>query len=77
MLIPVRCFTCGKVIGDKWEAFQSIVKETQIRQESSDDTDDTDGVTETPKLVALKALQLNRMCCRRHFLTNLHIVDTL
>eukprot|EP00052_Salpingoeca_macrocollata_P015567 m.124211 g.124211 ORF g.124211 m.124211 type:complete len:72 (-) comp19730_c3_seq1:25-240(-) len=21
MLIPVRCFTCGKVIGNKWDAF--------------------------------------------------------
>lgn len=21
MLIPVRCFTCGKVVGNKWEAY--------------------------------------------------------
>ena len=21
MLIPVRCFTCNKIIGDKWDAF--------------------------------------------------------
>jgi DNA-directed RNA polymerase subunit N (RpoN/RPB10) len=21
MIIPVRCFTCGKVIGNKWEAY--------------------------------------------------------
>ncbi|MCD6368699.1 MAG: DNA-directed RNA polymerase subunit N [Thermoproteales archaeon] len=21
MIIPVRCFTCGAVIGDKWEEF--------------------------------------------------------
>ena len=21
MIIPVRCFSCGKVIGDKWEEF--------------------------------------------------------
>jgi len=21
MIIPVRCFSCGKVIGDKWEPF--------------------------------------------------------
>ncbi|MBS7652915.1 DNA-directed RNA polymerase subunit N [Candidatus Bathyarchaeota archaeon] len=21
MIIPVRCFSCGKVIGDKWEQF--------------------------------------------------------
>jgi len=21
MIIPVRCFSCGKVVGDKWEPF--------------------------------------------------------
>ena len=26
MIIPVRCFTCGKLIGDKWEEFASRVK---------------------------------------------------
>ena len=26
MIIPVRCFTCGKLISDKWEEFTSRVK---------------------------------------------------
>ena len=26
MIIPVRCFTCGKLIGDKWEEFERRVK---------------------------------------------------
>ena len=26
MIIPVRCFTCGKLIGDKWEEFAEQVK---------------------------------------------------
>ena len=25
MIIPVRCFTCGKVIADKWEEFKKEV----------------------------------------------------
>ncbi|OYT50187.1 DNA-directed RNA polymerase subunit N [Candidatus Bathyarchaeota archaeon ex4484_231] len=25
-MIPVRCFTCGKLIGDKWEEFAKRVK---------------------------------------------------
>jgi DNA-directed RNA polymerase subunit N len=25
MIIPVRCFTCGKVIADKWEEFKKDV----------------------------------------------------
>ena len=26
MIIPVRCFTCGKLVSDKWEEFTSRVK---------------------------------------------------
>jgi len=26
MIIPVRCFSCGKLIGDKWEDFARRVK---------------------------------------------------
>ncbi len=26
MIIPVRCFTCGKVVGDKWEDFARRIK---------------------------------------------------
>ncbi|KAJ8608163.1 hypothetical protein CTAYLR_010302 [Chrysophaeum taylorii] len=26
MLIPVRCFTCGKVIGNKWETYLEKLK---------------------------------------------------
>ncbi len=27
MIVPVRCFSCGKVIGDKWEDFQERTEE--------------------------------------------------
>jgi DNA-directed RNA polymerase subunit N len=27
MIIPVRCFSCGALIGDKWEEFARRVKE--------------------------------------------------
>lgn len=26
MIIPIRCFSCGKLIGDKWEEFARRVK---------------------------------------------------
>ncbi len=27
MIIPVRCFSCGFLVGDKWEEFSKRVKE--------------------------------------------------
>jgi len=26
MIVPVRCFSCGKVIGDKWEDFNKRIE---------------------------------------------------
>ena len=36
-MIPVRCFTCGKVIGDKWEEFKKRVSEGEETKEVLDD----------------------------------------
>ena len=30
MIVPVRCFSCGKVVGDKWEEFNSRVEAGEI-----------------------------------------------
>ena len=26
MIIPIRCFTCGKVIGNKWETYLGLLQ---------------------------------------------------
>ena len=26
MIIPIRCFTCGKIIADKWEEFSKSIE---------------------------------------------------
>ena len=37
MIIPVRCFTCGKLIGDIWEEFVNRVKAGEEPRETLDD----------------------------------------
>ena len=41
MLVPVRCFSCGKVIGDKWEDFAKRVKAGEDSKEVLDDIEVT------------------------------------
>lgn len=36
MIIPVRCFTCGKVIGDKWEHYLSLLRDGKTEKEAMD-----------------------------------------
>ena len=37
MMIPVRCFTCGTVVGDKWDEFARRVKNGEKPNEVLDD----------------------------------------
>jgi DNA-directed RNA polymerase subunit N len=37
MIIPVRCFSCGKVVGDKWEPFSRRVAAGESPQKVLDD----------------------------------------
>ena len=80
MIIPVRCFTCGKVLANKWEYFKEEVKR---RKRSSNIPEYKDiyisgnVITESPEKKVLDELKLKRMCCRRHLLTNVEkIMDT-
>ncbi|MCD6485092.1 MAG: DNA-directed RNA polymerase subunit N [Candidatus Odinarchaeota archaeon] len=37
MIFPVRCFTCGKVIGHLWEEYEKRVKEGENPKKVLDD----------------------------------------
>eukprot|EP00873_Tetraselmis_striata_P017502 jgi/Tetstr1/437766/TSEL_026420.t1 len=34
MIIPVRCFTCGKVIGNKWDTYLELLKAGYTEKEA-------------------------------------------
>ena len=76
MIIPVKCFTCGKVLGDKYRYYQEQVR--QIKAERGMEVDkviylDKDDVKKTPEGEVLDKLQLNKYCCRRHMLTHVDL----
>ena len=76
MLIPVKCFTCGKVIGNKYNYFLSeVIKRKEqaggIPQEIQYLDDKT--MDKTVEGLLLDELRLRDMCCRRHFLTHVNI----
>ncbi|UCD44420.1 MAG: DNA-directed RNA polymerase subunit N [Candidatus Bathyarchaeota archaeon] len=41
MIIPVRCFSCGKVIGDKWEPYATRVNAGEDPKDVLDDLEVT------------------------------------
>lgn len=81
MIIPVRCFTCGKIIADKYNTYQNLV--TENRKSMGMPDEDTilkvsrDKVPETPEGKALDQVGLKRYCCRRMVLSHINLIDVI
>lgn len=37
MIIPIRCFSCSKLIADKWERYQQLIKEGRTEAQALDE----------------------------------------
>ena len=76
MIIPVKCFTCGKVLGNKYLYFKRKVREVKL-QKNIDPEDviylTEDNINKTPEGRCLDELGLTKICCRRHMLTHVDI----
>ena len=76
MIIPIKCFTCGYVIADKYRYFTEEVRKRKLAKDM--DIDKVVYLTKelsekTPEGEVLDELGLKRMCCRRHLLTHVDI----
>jgi DNA-directed RNA polymerase subunit N len=76
MIIPIKCFTCGSVLADKYRYFQDEVRRIKIQKGS--DLEKVvyltkDHIEKTPEGFVLDELRLTNVCCRRHMLTHVDI----
>lgn len=83
MIIPVRCFTCGKVIGNKWEAYLGLLQaeytEGLVCLKLMEILGFLDGflMLSFNFSDALDALGLKRYCCRRMLLGHVDLIEKL
>ena len=81
MIIPIKCFTCGMVIADKYRYYQEQVRKKKMAKKGNGESIDVDKVLyltkefveKTPEGEVLDELNMKKMCCRRHFLTHVDI----
>ena len=76
MIIPIKCFTCGFVIADKYRYYKTEVREKKLK--NSDNIKTVLYLTmefrdKTIEGIVLDEIGIKRMCCRRHFLTHVDI----
>jgi DNA-directed RNA polymerase subunit N len=69
MIIPVRCFSCGKVIGSDYVRF--VEESKKIRKDMGHDP------TGEEKSKIMDNLGLERYCCRRMILSNADLLDEI
>lgn len=76
MIIPIKCFTCGMVIADKYRYYVEEVRKRKLAKGL--EMDKVIYLTQefhdkTPEGEILDDIGMNKMCCRRHFLTHVDI----
>ena len=76
MIIPVKCFTCGNVLADKYRYYQQEVR--KIKFNKNIDVNKVlylsdDDISKTPEGIILDKLKLTKYCCRRHMLTHVDL----
>jgi DNA-directed RNA polymerase subunit N (RpoN/RPB10) len=76
MIIPIKCFTCGMVLADKYRFYTEEVRKRKLAK--SMDVEKVIYLTKefhdkTPEGEVLDELNMKKMCCRRHFLTHVDI----
>ena len=76
MIIPIKCFTCGRVIADQYRFYLNEVRKIKIQRGINVNkvmylTEDF--AEKTPEGEVMDKLKLDMMCCRRHMLTHVDI----
>jgi|TARA_B100000575_G_C23005128_1_gene579124 DNA-directed RNA polymerase I, II, and III subunit RPABC5 len=89
MIIPVRCFTCGKVLADKWNYYNAEVNKNKKDKDNNKFTMDDISISENEDKPTkyftddnkndeiLNKLGLNKMCCRRHMLSHVDLIEII
>ncbi|MDA7495410.1 RpoN/RPB10 RNA polymerase subunit family protein [Nitrosopumilus sp.] len=84
MIIPVKCFTCGKILADKYEYYcKEVIKQKKENGVNPEDimyltntllqSEDVNNF-KTVEGKLLDKLGLTKMCCRRTMLTHVDII---
>jgi len=76
MIIPVKCFSCGTVLADKYLYYLSEVRRIKISRGINIDKViylTKENIEKTPEGQVLDDLGLKNVCCRRHMLTHVDV----
>ncbi len=68
-MIPIKCFSCGKVLADKYRLYLSEVNKLKGNN-TNVEYFNIDNIHKTPEANIMDELGILKLCCRRHVLTH-------
>ena len=80
MIIPIRCFTCSKVIADKFDYYHLEKNKLASLANGNDDKTDKDNLkffSDIHTKEILDNLGLIRYCCRRSLMSSVDLMDVI
>jgi DNA-directed RNA polymerase subunit N (RpoN/RPB10) len=82
MIIPIRCFTCNKVIANLWEEYLNRIQMASLNEDIANNPKQRFVNIETleNKTVEGKILDemgLNKYCCRRMLLAHVDLCEII
>ena len=92
MIIPVRCFTCGKTIADKYDYYVTETKKlsgdkdgsaaastsaASAAKKNKEGTENSRDFDEIRTGPILDKLGLTRYCCRRHMIAHVDLIEII
>lgn len=77
MIIPIRCFTCGKLIGHLWNNYQDALQEEYNKLLNTYQDTITNEKKSTIENEILDKMNIKRYCCRRMFLSHKDLCEKI
>ena len=80
MIIPIRCFTCNKVIAHLWEEYLKQLEIEYLENDIANNSkkrfvDVKDLEEKTKEGVLMDKLGLEKYCCRRMMLSHVDLIN--
>lgn len=73
MIVPIRCFTCGRVMADIADYYE--IEKSKIEKKNEDPLFKNFENIHTGEI--LNKLGLKRYCCRRNLITNIDMMHII
>lgn len=61
MIIPIRCFTCGQILGSKYKKY------LELNKKNKNEITDFSNINKNNDKI-MEKLGIKRYCCKRHIL---------